>query len=92
MDDPVILQGLVSEYYKTFFIDNETRAQWFQTNTSYPQIGVYAMEKPMLSISDEEVRIALFGMSPWKASTSMDLQQIFEEELQRVSFHDHEIW
>jgi len=58
IDNPTILQRLVNDFYKNLFTNNNTGGRWFQTDVTYPQIDVAAMEKPVLPIGDEEVKIA----------------------------------
>jgi hypothetical protein len=59
---------------RLYLLIMKQEANGFKQKSFYPQFGVDAIEKLVLSISDEEVIITLFSKRPWKEPTLMDLQ------------------
>ncbi|MCH79377.1 putative non-LTR retroelement reverse transcriptase [Trifolium medium] len=67
IEDRAQLHGLVTNYYKKLFNINRSGCNWSQTAISYPEMEAEDMQRLNAPIVNEEVRQAVFSMSPWKA-------------------------
>ena len=93
VDDIVTLQGMVNDFYKDLFTNNNTGRTWFQKEITYPHIDDVGMEKLVMPIMDEEVRRALFSMSPWKAPGPAGFfQQSWEVVGRNICEFVREVW
>jgi hypothetical protein len=61
------LQGMVNEFFQIFFSANHNRSEWFNTEISFPILEEDDISKLALPVQNDEIKSALFSMSPWKA-------------------------
>ncbi|GAU45807.1 hypothetical protein TSUD_87100 [Trifolium subterraneum] len=67
VEDPSTLHNMVTEFYKNLFSKPNEECEWFQTNITYPRLEVSSLAKLENVPDSEEIKYALFSMSPWKA-------------------------
>jgi len=67
IDDTSRLKGMVNDFYKKLFTKDHVSSEWISTNITYPTLDGEIMGKLASPIDDEEVKRAMFNMSPWKA-------------------------
>ncbi|PNY15946.1 ribonuclease H, partial [Trifolium pratense] len=67
VEDRDKLKELANNFYKSLFTTNDSADNWFQTALSYPELTAEEFQHIRRDIDDEEVRMAVFSMHPWKA-------------------------
>ncbi|MCH81869.1 putative ribonuclease H protein [Trifolium medium] len=66
-EDDDVLKQLANDFYIDLFSNNEQEVQWQQTAVSYPQLTGQELQQIHCDIEDDEIKRAVFSMSPWKA-------------------------
>ncbi|PNX92648.1 hypothetical protein L195_g015788 [Trifolium pratense] len=61
------LQRMVNEFYQHLFLANHNNMDWIQTTITYPCLDENEIDALAAPITNDEVKNALFEMSPWKA-------------------------
>ncbi|MCH82315.1 hypothetical protein A2U01_0003117, partial [Trifolium medium] len=67
IEDNVQLQELVNKYYKQLFKLNTQDIRWQQTMKTFPTLSSEEIEKLGSEVNNDEVKGAVFHMSPWKS-------------------------
>jgi hypothetical protein len=67
VEDENVLQQIANEFYIALFSNNGNDVQWQQTELSFPKLSEDELQDISCDIVDEEIRRAVFSMSPWKA-------------------------
>jgi hypothetical protein len=67
VEDPVQLQSMVNNFYYDLFSKSNERWEWKQTDVTFPTLDRETFDMLGMPIEDQEVKKALFSMSPWKA-------------------------
>jgi hypothetical protein len=67
VEDPVQLQSMVNNFYYDLFSKSNERWEWKQTDVTFPILDRETFDMLGMPIEDQEVKKALFSMSPWKA-------------------------
>jgi hypothetical protein len=67
VDDPAVLQEMVNTFYQDLFSRPRETWCWFQTPITYPSLDFDVFNRLASSLNDDEIKKALFDMSPWKA-------------------------
>jgi hypothetical protein len=67
VEDPVQLQSMVNNFYYDLFSKSNERWEWMQADVTFPILNRETFDMLGMPIEDQEVKKALFSMSPWKA-------------------------
>ncbi|PNX94494.1 ribonuclease H, partial [Trifolium pratense] len=67
IEDADALKQMANDFYKALFSNNEHDVQWQPTNISFPRLSDDEVQEISGEIDDEEIKRAVFSMSPWKA-------------------------
>ncbi|MCH86446.1 hypothetical protein A2U01_0007303, partial [Trifolium medium] len=67
IEDNIQLQELVNNYYKQLFKLNVQDTRWQQTMITFPELNSEEIENLGSEITNDEVKGAVFEMSPWKS-------------------------
>jgi hypothetical protein len=67
IEDSVQLQELVNNFYKNLFTISNQSSIWQHTDIKFPELDSDEIAMLGANITDEEVKIAVYDMSPWKA-------------------------
>lgn len=66
IEDTNLIKNMFTKFYQNLFTINIEVSDWIQTQFNYPIIDNYKLVLDS-DICDEEIKEALFDMSPWKA-------------------------
>ncbi|GAU43826.1 hypothetical protein TSUD_399190 [Trifolium subterraneum] len=66
VEDIQQLQSLVNDFYKQLFALNN-RCNWSQTSITFPHLDAEVIRNLAGPVQDQEIKYAMFSMSPWKA-------------------------
>lgn len=58
--------------------------EWKQTNITYPCIQNEDMQRLNAQVSDEEIKVAIFSINPWKAHGPKGFPAEFYEQLWNI--------
>jgi hypothetical protein len=61
------LKQMANDYYKTLYAADRSVVNWYQTAITYPRLLGDELQMIGGVITDDEVKRAVFNMSPWKA-------------------------
>jgi hypothetical protein len=67
VEDNNLLQEMVNNYYKQLFKINTQNTRWQQTMITFPELSSEEIENLGGEITNDEIKGALFDMSPWKS-------------------------
>jgi hypothetical protein len=67
VDDSLKIQNMINDYYQNLFSKPSDVWNWHQTELTFPRLEEDCVQHLNRPIEAEEVRSALFSMSPWKA-------------------------
>ncbi|XP_045810455.1 uncharacterized protein LOC123904892 [Trifolium pratense] len=67
VEDVEALKQMANNYYKALFADEGNALNWYQTKITFPQLNDEDLQMIRGDITNEEVKRAVFNMSPWKA-------------------------
>ncbi|MCH79574.1 putative ribonuclease H protein [Trifolium medium] len=67
VEGSVVLKQMANDFYKMLFSAGGNIMSWFQTKLTFPRLSQEEIEQIRLEIEDDEVKRAVFSMSPWKA-------------------------
>jgi hypothetical protein len=58
---------MVNNFYYDLFSKSNERWEWMQADVTFPILNRETFDMLGMPIEDQEVKKALFSMSPWKA-------------------------
>ncbi|MCI54590.1 retrotransposon protein putative unclassified, partial [Trifolium medium] len=59
---------MANNFYKALFSNDENEMHWQPTDISFPRLSDDEVQQISVEIDEEEIKQAVFSMSPWKAS------------------------
>jgi hypothetical protein len=71
------IKGMVNMFYVKLFTLNDNDSEWKKIQISFPPINNDITTQLQTAISDQEVKQAVFSMSPWKASGPDGFRLVF---------------